>query len=107
VKRPWWPSMEGTRADDSRQRSVPRTDTTGAPIDVQGQEARGKKVPTVEPKKKSAKAIRALGLMAAGLLLASCATAPRSPEQARLDACLAKVDRDVITYARVEPGNRF
>jgi len=32
---------------------------------------------------------------------------PRSPEQARLDACLAKADRNSIESAQVEPGNRF
>ena len=40
-------------------------------------------------------------------LLSACATAPRTPEQARLDACLAKADRNVIVSAQVEPGNRF
>ena len=46
-------------------------------------------------------------LIATLLLLAGCAAAPRSPEQARLDACLAKADRNIIESAQVEPGNRF
>jgi hypothetical protein len=40
------------------------------------------------------------GLALAVLLLAACAAAPRSPEQARLDACLAKADRNIITSAQ-------
>ena len=39
--------------------------------------------------------------------LAACATAPRSPQQARLDECLAKADRNIIFSAQVEPGDRF
>jgi hypothetical protein len=41
------------------------------------------------------------------LPLAACATGPRSPEQQRLDACLAKADRNIIISAQVEPGNRY
>jgi hypothetical protein len=41
------------------------------------------------------------------LTLPACATAPRSPEQARLDACLTQADRRVIASAQLEPGNRF
>ncbi len=40
-------------------------------------------------------------------VLAGCAAAPRSPAQARLDACLARADRNVIQQAQIEPGNRF
>jgi hypothetical protein len=40
------------------------------------------------------------GLALAVLLLAACAAAPRSPEQARLDACLAKADWNIITSAQ-------
>ncbi len=46
-------------------------------------------------------------LVGAALLLPACATTPTSPEEARLNACLAKADRNVIVSARVEPGNRF
>ena len=47
---------------------------------------------------------RALPL--AFLVLAGCATGPRSPDQQRLDACLAQADRNVIMSAQLEPGRR-
>jgi hypothetical protein len=40
------------------------------------------------------------------LLLAACTAAPRSPQQARLDGCMNQADRNVITSASLEPGNR-
>jgi outer membrane biogenesis lipoprotein LolB len=43
----------------------------------------------------------------AALLLAGCATAPRSPAQAHLNACLRQADRDVLTEAQLEPNGRF
>jgi hypothetical protein len=48
--------------------------------------------------------MRALAL---ALLLAGCATTPRSPAQQRLDACLKQADRNVIQSAQMEPGGRF
>lgn len=41
------------------------------------------------------------------LLLPACATAPRSPQQAQLDACLKQADRSIIESAQLEPDGRF
>jgi hypothetical protein len=41
------------------------------------------------------------------LLFAACATAPPSPRQVKLDACLKQADRNIITSAKLEPNNRF
>jgi outer membrane biogenesis lipoprotein LolB len=47
------------------------------------------------------------GIIVVALLLTACSTAPRSPAQQRLDACLKQADRNVIQSAQVEAGGRF
>jgi hypothetical protein len=51
--------------------------------------------------------VRPLLLLLPIVALAACATAPPSPQQARLDACLKQADRNVIPSAQLEPNNRF